>query len=152
MIIILVVCQIRKAVIEIMEKTPLDTIEKILLAKKERISTWLRNGYIALVGGSLLTFERVKRLDWETIAKLFAVQNQMPGGWRKRFDGHCTRCGCRYTAGDIARQQLTPTECLVEEVFEQELRLIREEEAEKWSDHLVGGDGDADMESESDSE
>jgi hypothetical protein len=150
-LIILVVCQIRKAVIEIMEKKPMGTVEKILLAKKERISAWLRNGYIALVEANLLTIERVKLLDWETIAKLFAVQNQMPGGWRKRFDGHCTRCGCRYLA-NVAGKQLTPTECLVEEVFEQELRLIQEEEDEKWSDHLVEGDGDADMESESDSE
>ena len=127
-----------------MEKLPLDTVEKILIAKKERISTWLRNGYIALAGGILLTFEKVKLLDWETIAKLFAVQNQTPGaGWRKHFDGHCIHCGRRYPVEQI--------ESLVEEVFGQELRLIREEEGEKWRDRLVG-DRDADMESESDSE
>lgn len=130
-----------------MEKTRLDAVEKILLAKKERISTWLRSGYIALVRGDLLTFERVKLLDWETIAKLFAIQNQTPGTcWRKRFDGYCTHCGHQYPVA-----QFTPIERLVEEVFGQELRLIREEEGEKWRDRLVG-DGDADMESESDSE
>ena len=131
-----------------MEKTRLDAVEKILIAKKERISTWLRNGYIALAGGNLLTFEKVKLLDWETIAKLFAVQNQTPGSrWRKHFDGHCFHCGHRYPV-----EKFTPIESLVEEVFGQELRLIREEEGEKWSDRLVEGDGDADMESESDSE
>lgn len=137
--------KVRKSIIEMMEKTPLDAVEKILIAKKERISTWLLNGYFALVRENPLTFERVKLLDWETVAKLFAVQYQskMPEYCEKnRFTGYCTSCGHRYPDNILGR--LTPTEGLVERVFGQEIRFIRKEEEEKWRDR---GDGDSDMES-----
>lgn len=66
---ILVVCQIRN------RNHGKDTLGRHRKSYLQKIHTWLRNGYIALVGGNLLTFERVKLLDWETIAKLFVAQN-----------------------------------------------------------------------------
>ena len=56
----------------------MDAVEKVILAKKERVSAWLLTGYKTLVGGpEILTIDKVKKLDWETIARLLAIQQRL---------------------------------------------------------------------------
>lgn len=71
------IAKIRGYVITVMDGQ-MDAVERVVLAKKERVSAWLLAGYRTLVEGpETLTMDRVKMLDWETIAKLFSIQSEL---------------------------------------------------------------------------
>ena len=122
--------QIRGYVIGIMDGK-MDAVEKVILAKKEQVSAWLLNGYKTLVEGpEILTMDRIKRLDWETIAKLLAIQHRLlVGGQITVPCPECTRPR-RRTSGPFVNQGPKAEEMLEEE-FQIELNHIREEEYSK---------------------
>ena len=126
----------------------MDAVERVVLAKKERVSAWLLAGYKTLVKGpEALTMDRVKLLDWETIAKLFSIQHRLLVGGQ--FTVLCPQCTRRHRSSVGANQE-SEAEVMLEEEFENELNHIREEEYAKgwkvrptqgfespWSDHDV---------------
>jgi hypothetical protein len=124
-------------VIKIMDG-PMDAVERVILAKKERVSAWLLTGYKTLVGGpEILTMDRIKKLDWETIAKLLAIQHRLlVRGQITVPCSECTRRG-RRSSGPFVNQGPAKAEAMLEEEFQNELHHIREEEYEKgWKVRL----------------
>lgn len=112
----------------------MDAVERVVLAKKERVSVWLLAGYKTLVEGpETLTMDRVKLLDWETIAKLFSIQHRLlVGGQFTVLCPHCTRRH-RSSVGVIPKELVSRAEVMLEEEFRNELHHIREEEyAKGW--------------------
>ena len=111
----------------------MDAVERVILAKKERVSDWLLTGYKTLVGGpEILTMERVKKLDWETIARLLAIQHRLLVQGQITVPCHeCTRRGRR--SSPMVNQGPARAEVMLEKEFENELHHIREEEyAKGW--------------------
>lgn len=110
----------------------MDAVERVVLAKKERVSAWLLAGYKTLVEGpGTLTMDRVKMFDWETIAKLFSIQhNLLVGGQLAVLCPQCSRRSHRSSGFGI---QGPGAEVMLEEEFQNELDHIREEEyAKGW--------------------
>ena len=111
----------------------IDAVERVILAKKERVSEWLLTGYKTLVGGpEILTMDRVKQLDWETIAKLLAIQHRLLV--RGQITVPCSECTRRNRrSSTFVNQGPARAEVMLEEEFENELHHIREEEyAKGW--------------------
>lgn len=124
--------KIRDYVIGIMDEQ-MDAVERVILAKKERVSAWLLTGYETLVGGpESLTIDRVKKLDWETIARLFAIQHRLLV--QGQITVPCPECSLRSCQSDSPGGNQRPgAEVMLEEEFQDELNHIREEEyAKGW--------------------
>jgi len=128
--------KIRGYVIKIMDG-PMDAVERVILAKKERVSAWLLTGYKNLVGGpEILTLDRIRKLDWETIAKLLAIQHRLlvRGQITVPCRPGCNRGSRRFSA---PVNQGPGAEAMLEEEFQNELHHIREEEdAKGWKVRL----------------
>ena len=130
----------------------MDAVERVVLAKKERVSAWLLAGYKTLVEGpGTLTMDRVKLLDWETIAKLFSIQHRLLVGGQ--FNVLCPHCTRRHRSSVGAIQELdSGAEVMLEEEFRNELQHIREEEyAKGWTEApawLVPPDWQGELEDE----
>ena len=107
----------------------MDAVEMVILAKKERVSAWLLSGYKTLVEGpEILTIDKVKKLDWETIARLLAIQHRLLV--RGQITVPCPECTGR--SSPFVNKGLG-AEAMLEEEFQNELQHIREEEyAKGW--------------------
>jgi hypothetical protein len=108
----------------------MDAVERVILAKKEGVSEWLLTGYKALVGGpEILSMDRIRKLDWETIAKLLAIQHRL----LVRGQISCLECNRRSRRFSPPVNQGPGAEVMLEEEFRNELHHIREEEyAKGW--------------------
>lgn len=57
----------------------LDPVEKILLAKKYRVSSWLLEGYAQLIGQQApLQTKTLDSLDWKTKVSLLSLRDHYP--------------------------------------------------------------------------
>jgi hypothetical protein len=69
--------KIRALAIKELSKTEMNPMEKILLAKECKVSSWLLSGYNELVRQpQALAFQDLEGLGWETAAKLLQVREQ----------------------------------------------------------------------------
>ena len=107
---------------------PLSSVEKVILAKREMVPSWLLSGYEELVEKQNLTLQAIDMLDWETTARLFFVQKQIlgnPEACGANHSGSCYYCG-RSTQMACCTKKENPKVCkaheLLREVFEGELR------------------------------
>jgi len=96
--------------------TQRDIIEIILLAKKYRIKTWLRESYLAIVQRKELKIDDMlspRTLDWETISRIFAIQSlikhwQLPPPPPRTY---CVNCaagwpnGCLHNCANVLSNQ-----------------------------------------------
>jgi len=114
----------------------MDAVERVTLAKEERVSAWLRAGYKTLVEGpGILTMDRVKMFDWETIAKLFSVQNRLlVGGQLAGLCHQCTRRLRNHQSSGFGFEE-PGVELMLDLEFQNELDHIEEEEyAKGWKE------------------
>jgi hypothetical protein len=107
---------------------PLSSVEKVILAKREMVPSWLLSGYEELVEEQNLTLQATDKLDWETTARLFFVQKQILGNPEVCSGNHAKNC---YYCGrnnqsvcciQNANREVCKVHELLREVFEGELR------------------------------
>ena len=128
--IIIPTLKIRRYAIARLESMPMSSLEKVILAKKEMVQSWLLSGYEGLVGAQNLSLQEVDGLDWETIAKLFFVRGQkfanfpVQCGRGKKHVQHCNNCGQDLKATCCLKEvkEARKADELIREVFEVELK------------------------------
>ena len=107
---------------------PPSSVEKVILAKREMVPSWLLSGYKELVEEQNLTLQAIDMLDWETTARLFFVQKQILRNPEKCGGNHvkgCYNCGQNVQmdcCSKKANREVHKVHELLREVFEGELR------------------------------
>lgn len=69
--------ELRKMAVDELSKIPMNSLPKIMLARKYRISNWLLTGYQDLVKRSAaVTLKEAKELGWETAILIFQIREE----------------------------------------------------------------------------
>lgn len=69
--------ELRKMAVDELSKIPMNSLPKIMLARKYSISNWLLTGYQDLVKRSAaVTLKEAKELGWETAILIFQIREE----------------------------------------------------------------------------
>jgi len=95
--------------------------DTIILAKKCRVASWLREAYARLAAASSLPLSEVAELDWQTQTYIYYIRDTFKS--QATIKRYCPHCGTCHLPGIVCRDTEAYSE-LVEEVFKEELRAM----------------------------